>query len=425
MRLRLNEKLHKNYFLYSFALVVFSAAFMYCMSLTVHAAEISAYPLYYGAGSGYGYPSDVDISTVVSSAISYAGNSLWYGHTPYAVFAYEYNSNTGIFTVCCVYEGSVNFSPNPQTYPNITGNDSLTYGRTIQYFIDVDVSSYSCTWNRNVSFNSVSPYIWLVSDGSGGFYVPQDVTLYGFPLWTDGNIDIYSAGDRLGFIFGAPRVPGSGPGLTGEAFGKVTDPEGNESDIDLEINLNYDDSGVTSRLDELNSSVLDGFGVLGEISGKISDFNDDFNEKTEVPTNNQLTSVLNDSEVIGSMVAIASEAYTGFSTVFSEPETVTSSDMIFDLPFHYQIYDYDTGSFVDHVKYVRISFAWYESIRSKVLTVIVVFMCLGFGMYLFRQIPNLINGVSGGASAGESVADLGKPSSSGSSGSKNKKGGKK
>lgn len=421
MRLRLNEKLLKNYFIYSFALIAFSFVFLYCLPLTVHASEISSYPLYYGAGSGYGYPADVDISSVVSAAIQYAGTSLWYGHTPYAVFAYEYNSTSGVFTVCCVYEGSVNFSPNPQSYPNITNVDSLTYGRTIQYFIDVDTSSYSCSWNRAVSFNSVSPSLWLVSDGSGGFYIPTEVTLYGYPLWTDGDIDIYSAGDRLGFICGAPRVPGTGPGLTGEAFGKVTDSEGNESNIDLEFNLSYDDSGVTSRLDELNSSVLEGFGVVGEISGKISDFNDDFNETTEVPTNNQLTSILNDTEVIGSLVAITSEAYTGFSSVFAEPDQVTSSDMVFDLPFHYQIYDYDSGSFVDRVKNVRISFAWYESIRSKVLTVIVVFMCLGFGMYLFRQIPNLINGVSGGASAGQSVSDLGKPTSAHNS----KKGGKK
>ena len=420
MRLKLNEKLHKNYFLYSFALVVFSAAFMYCLSLTVHAAEISAYPLYYGAGSGYGYPSEIDISSVVSSAITYAGNSLWYGHTPYAVFAYEYNSNTGVFTVCLVYEGSVNFSPNPQSYPSITNGDSLSYGRTVQYFIDVDVSSFSCSWNRSASFNSVSPYLWLVSNGSGGFYVPTGVTLYGYPLWSDGGIDIYSSGDRLGFICGVPREIGTGA-INGEAFGKVTDSDGNESSIDLELNLNYDDSGVTSRLDELNSSVSDGIGVLGDISGKISTLNDNVIEAKEVPTNNQLTSVLNDSEVIGSLVAITSEAYTGFSTVFSEPDEVTSSDMIFDLPFHYQVYDYDSGSFTDHVKNVRISFAWYEPIRNKVCTVIIVFMCLGFGMYIFRQIPNLINGVSGGASAGESIADLGKPSST----NNNKKGGKK
>ena len=419
MRLKLNEKLHKNYFLYSFALVVFSAACLYCLSLRSEAASssgpgsnmVTEYPLYYGFGSGYGYPAGVDVSSVVSSAIQYAGTSLWYGHTPYAVFAYEYNSNSGIFTVCCVYEGSVNFSPNPQSFPSIVAGDTLTYGRTVQYFIDVNVSTLACSWNRNVSFNSVSPYTWLSSTPTGGFYIPQDVLLYGYPLWIDGNIDIYSAGDRLGFIYGVPSSGGHITSISGGGIGSLI-PDSSTGGYNIGFDINIDTSDITDHLqviednqDDIKSSIDDMGQSLGDISGKMGVITDQLDYQNGVPSSQTYLDVLQGSGTFGGLIETTQSVTSIGKDLFGSPGTITSSDMNFDFDFHYSTYNYNTSSFVDNVQSVHISFDWHESIRNKVVTVIIVFMSLGFLMYLFRQIPNLINGVSGGASAGQSIAD--------------------
>lgn len=446
----MNENKIKTYCFGSCFAFVLAFVVLFGLRLTVHAETTSQYPVPFGFGSGYGYdldqsssggdsspayiPTDADIANIVS-VIETNRNATCYG-----LFVREFNEDnySFYFTLTDFAYGMPN-----DTYPSLGywgylncwcygTRDSLPVG-VVSYIPstgNVIVEQYSNSINRCDLFSG---------DGSACFaYSGVDIPLY--PVWHINNspIQVSSAWSsdpstyRDGFVYFGNSGGGGGfdgPGFEGSASGELTpkssvDGPGFDIDFDFFIDMNPLQilgeeirDGIGSLIDKVEDGFSTVIGAIGDtftmlqnntqtLISKVQELASDFSR----PTAEQIEDALDDSEAIGGLVSVHNKIKGIIDTLTTAGiEVPDAEDMEFDLPFHWKNYFYQPGvsdGWVDHTTTVHISFAWYESIRSKVLIVIYTFMAIGFAIYLFKQIPAILQGMAGSYSAGKSVSDV-------------------
>ena len=429
MRLNFHENKIKTYFsLFAFAFVV-SFIVLFGLRLDVHAESLSSFPLPFGPCSNWGFsnpndvhiPNDSDLSAFVSGIETSTGNTV------YGLFIYEIASDYSYVDFAVAFNDFWYLMPN-NTYPSMPYNDSLNlcslgtvniFSTQIWRFDSSGSFSYT---NRNLNVPSQVYYF------SGG--VSSSDTFYSwYPYWHIDNEPILVSpdwsGSNVGFVYsgsgGSPDFSGHSIGGSGSgSFIPSPDNPSTVTGFDFDINLNYDDSGITSRLDTLNDNVS-GLGDkidvsnnwLGRIWSAISDY-------FSAPDPNEITDTLDDYPLIIDLTSTVNDTKSTVNNIFDfqsiQPKTADNVD--FDYDFQWKVYVPQLHAFQTRTTRIHIVFSWFESIRTPVTLVLTVFLVLGFLVYVFRQIPNLINGVGAGASAGQSIADMNNNSSGKGNGKK-------
>lgn len=426
MRLKLkNEKIKTCLVMFAFACFV-SVTCLCLLPLTVHAETTNQYPVPFGFGSGYGYdlgqsisggegstpyvPTDEDIANIVS-VIETNKNATCYG-----LFVREFNNDnySFYFTLTDFAYGMPN-----NTYPSLGywgflncwcfgTRDSLPVG---------EVTFIPSTGNVIVGpgsydFNRVDLFI---GDGSSAYaYSGSDIPCY--PVWHINNSPIQvspswsadSSTYRDGFVYIGNSGGGGGfdgPGfITGEGTGTL-DPD--TGDLNIDFNLQYDDSVIQGKLDTIIENQEDSLDKQDTTNNRLGQIWQAITDYFTPPTQQEVTTALQGFPVFNDLTNTIGNTKTTVNSIFdfSQIQPKTADNVDFDYDFHWKVYNPSSHSFVTKTTTVHIVFSWFESVRTPVTLVLSVFLALGFLIYIFRQIPNLINGVGGGASAGISVAE--------------------
>lgn len=438
MRLKLKNEKCKISFIYYFIGCFVALVVLYNVRLNVFAASsggsspsyYTEYPLPYGVGTGYGYDSSVvDISTAFNSVYTYATTQLWSGGQISGIYVYEYNSSANrldLFVTMVSTADTPNmpsFSPNPQSYPTVSSGDTFSCSDiNFSYIVSCFLSDYHCEWIISGNITNVNiGSSWTTSLPTNISVVAPDNFYYGYPLYIYGNPDIVSAGGRIGLTYGSPSGGNDDAfSIIGSAVGKVTDGNGNESDVDLDIIFNYDDSNLVNKLDSIEEGIND-----------LNDKQDDTNNWLEriwqaitdyfaMPDPDDITDTLEDYPVINDFIGTTNEIRSTIDDIFDfdSIQPKTASDVDFDYTFHWSVYQPSFASvnpntsrsgsgsvWVPKSTTVRIVLSWYESVRTPCMLVLSTFLVLGFCVYLFKQIPSIINGAGSGIEATRSLSD--------------------
>lgn len=296
----------------------------------------------------------------------------------------------------------------------------------IVYFV-YNPNTNSVVGNVNYSFDANSnytygqKYISSTLDFSGN--VLSNQTFY--PFYLSNINDIVLSNNPLPIFSLSASGGGDDLGGLGDGIGTIKNFDGQGFDIDFEFFLDMNPLKILGEeirdgILSLGEFISDGFDIVGdkiqELIGFIRDgfsivsgYVQEINENSKKPTEQQLYEALENSTVVGGVVGVVSNAKGVIDSLFSDfVDVPQAEDMEFDIDFVWRTYFYNgvSDGWVLHHTPIHISFAWYETIRSSVTLVITVFMSIGFLMYFIKQVPNLIAGVSGGASAGQSIADF-------------------
>lgn len=450
MRLRLKNEKIKNCFAL-FALACFISVTCLCLlPLTVHADSSNTYrttmPLYVSpvSGANQGKPADIDLSGMRNALLNYLINDGFYSPS-IKYITYEGKSETD--PIIYVNAFSNYGSPNVSNYPTLnlnsfTSESNFTFNVTNGvYPMWYNYSTGACGMHthNNTPF-VLNSYISLYYNGATPFYalIPNQF-IPGYPLYIENDI-IY--GNDVVFsdyanipsddepIYSGSSIGGSGTGtFIPSDDGSGGSSEGGSSGIggtfDFELDLNLDDSAIIGAiegvgddiggsLDDISGSLDDIGGSLDTIEGKIDTSNNwlqriwtAITDYFTPPTKQEILSAFDDFPLIQDLIDTINTTKTSVNSIFdfSSITPKTANNVDFDYDFNWKVYDPDTSSFVTKTTTIHIIFSWFESVRTPVTLVLSVFLTLGFLVYLFRQIPNLINGVGGGASAGMSVSE--------------------
>lgn len=466
MRLKSNYEKVKTYI---FMLVItFVVPFTCLCGLYVKglcaSSDVIEFPIPIGDNFGYGGQLSQDI---VDGAISYMFQHhpqtkiltcQKISETSSGTLSYLFNcytsdvvslSNSNITTMRGVFLSNV--------YINYNSSGSIAFEyRPSTGFRPYEYGTGSSRCNLYSYVFPVTPDDTSLSD----YYLVKDVFIPNYPIWclsTNFSSDDFSLIFSDGYNSGDDSGDGSGSSITinGHSVGGGTisggdgSSGGTDGSFDLEFDFDLDIPDYRSQLDDIGGSVdsigesLDDIGgVVGDISdgigslsnkadthttwlqriyAKLVDGSDgdeswlkkiyevlvDFFQGFEIPSETDVQNELANSKMLGGIIRISNSSKQFVSSINADDiEVPSASDMDFDYPFHWQVYDFTSGNFVDKVTIVHIIFSWYESIRDKVMLVLSVFMISGFVVYIWKQVPNFINGVSGGASAGQSIADF-------------------
>lgn len=415
-----------------------SFVFLYCLPLTVHAETKNAFPLPYGPGSNWGFsnpnevrlPNDDEILDLVSQVETSTGNTV------YGFFIYEIANDFSYVRFAVAFNDFWYLMPN-DTYPSMPYNDYM-YLRTLNTGNPFSTQIWKLDNNGAFYYDNGN-----INSGTGTFFsggVSSSDTFYTwYPFWHKDFEPIqvssnWSTG-REGFVYQGVSGGGGfdGPGFQGSASGQLTpkssvDGQGFDIDFDFFVDMNplqILGEEIRDGIGTLIEKVKDGFsiviGSIGDTFQMLKDNTDtivskiqELAEDAKKPSSQQLEEALYDSTVVGGIVDVAQSGKNFLDSLTASGIQVPSSeDMDFDYSFTWKEYKPKLHAFRTHSSTVHISFSWYESIRSKVLLVLGVFMTIGFTVYLIKQMPNLIAGVSGGGSAGVSISDFNRNNSKG------------
>lgn len=421
----MNENKIKTYCFGSLFTFVLAFVVLYCLPLVSHAST-NQIPAPYGFGSGYGYREWTGSNPIPTILDYFEENNI----DVYGILMYEQASDNSYldFYICkedFIYVGSGENGTSWNLYYGLDLRDTSLSG--------VSADLYRIDSNGNITLRNTNYDLSPTCSFPDGGVISSGVAYVYYPLWYPDNGAIKlrrSFNDATyydGFVFEGeipPVVDYDGLGF-GDLSGTITPSSGVDSpgfDIDFDVFIDMNPLKILGEeirdgIGSLVEKVEDGFttviGAIGDtftmlqnntqtLVSKVGEIVDDLKK----PSSQQLQDTLDNSTVVGGVVDIAQEGKTFLdSLTASGIQVPTAQDMDFDYPFTWKEYVPALHAFHTHTTTVHISFSWYESIRDKVLLVIGVFMTIGFTVYLIKQIPNLIAGVSGGASAGQSIAD--------------------
>lgn len=422
----MNENKIKTYCFGSLFAFVLAFVILYCLPLSAKASSVSSLPMPYGFGSDYGYR-EWEGSNPIPYLLEYCEDN---NITCYGMLMYEQASDNSYVIVTVLKEDFYFIVRNNNgaipTYPPIYINDINGSDQIDAIRLKITQDGIITVANSNFVFRSGTLYL------NGVNYVSSGVAYLNYPLYylnysdiscfSDNGLGWFTGFEFLGEIPPAEDFDGFG---FGEMTGTITPASGVDSpgfDIDFDFFIDMNPlkilgeeirDGIGSLLDKVEDGFSTVIGSIGDtftmlqnntqtLISKVGEIVDDLKK----PTSQQLQDTLDNSTVVGGVVDIAQEGKTFLdSLTASGIQVPTSQDMDFDYPFTWKEYVPALHAFHTHTTNVHITFSWYESIRDKVLLVLGVFMTIGFTVYLIKQIPNLIAGVSGGASAGQSIAD--------------------
>lgn len=413
MRLKLNDKT-KSIFLVSFALILVLFNCL-CYSLPVVAASFSTtsiteLPLPYGTDTGFGYSvSDSEISNYVSLIVSDYQRIVGGGGEPVQV-VYMIEEGNG-YIILGATRGGFTFSSN--THPNYPALSDLTY---LSYWnLNVSGTGYrfrcengsiSLVWDN---LSSVNPYYsWTQAMPTGTTGIAPGVALYGYPLYTASDSDIDDGNGHIIFTRSAPNVTGNG---SVEGTGTYTPDDTTQSGGSY--HFSFDFSAILDKLDSLFDGFSDLFddlkntlgGLLDTIKDDLADIKDiifGLESPAENVTGSWVENQFNSNSVFGGILQLTSSFGYNIGVLFSDLSNVTFSDgfPIVEYDWEWVLPFLDSAYFDDVILdgTIRVNFSWWENISPKLLPIIFTFIYLSWFLYIFRQIPNFINGVSGGVS---------------------------
>lgn len=458
MRLKLNYEKVKTYILMLVITFVVPFTCLCCLYVKGLCAnsDIYNYPLPFGGG-GYGYGGQLT-SEVVYEIVSQS--LALYPDADFILVPQLYNENE--CSVIIGRFGSITFTGN---YDNLYYTSSIKFNMgssspSARHFNLTTMTLSSITYGRNNSYTcNVSNYVLpdVTQDVVDVAYLQKGVYIPNYPLYINPNSNgaiwkpyfvPFDSDDGGGGSGGTISVNGHSVG-GGTISGGDGSSGGADGSFDFDFDFDLDIPDYRSQLDDIGGSVdsigenlddiggvvgdiFDGIGSLNtkadtqttwlqRIYAKLVDGTDgdeswlkkiyealvDFFQGFEIPSETDVQNELANSKMLGGIIRISNSSKQFVSSINADDiEVPSASDMDFDYPFHWQVYDFTSGNFVDKVTIVHIIFSWYESIRDKVMLVLSVFMISGFVVYIWKQVPNFINGVSGGASAGQSIADF-------------------
>lgn len=406
----MNENKIKTYCFSSCIAFMLAFVVLFGLRLDVRAETKNAFPLPYGPGSNWGFsnpnevrlPNDEDILGLVSQVETSTGNTV------YGFFIYEIASDYSYVKFAVAFNDFWFLMPN-DTYPSMPYNDYM-YLRTINtantfntqiwrldnngafYYDNFNLDSGTGTFFSGGVSSSDTFYIWYP------FYHKDFAPVQVSSNWSTGREGFTYVGISGGGGFDAPGF------ITGEGTGTLDSDTG---DLNIDFNLQYDDSAIQGKLDTIIDNQEGSLekqdtanNLLGRIWQAITDY-------FTPPTQQEVQTALNGFPVFGDLTNTIGQTKTTVNSIFdfSQIQPKTADNVDFDYDFTFVYYDPQFHRLRDKVVTVHIVFSWFESIRTPVTLVLSVFLALGFLVYIFRQIPNLINGVGAGASAGQSIAD--------------------
>jgi len=413
MRLKLNEQ-NKSIFLVSFAVIIVLLNCL-CYSLPVVAASSSSsvtteLPLPYGTDTGYGYSvSDSEIANYVSLIVQNYQRIVGGGGEPVQV-VYMVEEGNG-YLILGATRGGFTFSSD--THPNYPAFSDLTYLSYYNlnttgtgYRFRCENGSVSLVWD---SFNNVNPYYsWsqVMPTGSNG--IAPGVALYGYPLWTYSDSDVDDGNGHIIFTRSLPNVSGNG---SVEGTGTYTPDDTTQSGGSYQFSFDF--SAILDKLDSLFDGFSDLFDDLKNTLGNLLDtIKDDIADIKDIVfgienpaknvTGTWIMNEFNSNSVFGGIIQLTSAFSANIGLLFSDLGNVTFTD-----GFPVVVYDWDwVLPFLDSPYFddvilggtIRVNFRWWEDVGPILLPIIFTFIYLGWFLYIFRQIPNFINGVSGGVS---------------------------
>lgn len=426
----------KNCFAFAFGGFLVLASVIGCLSLNVSAASsggspsdnfISEYPLPFGEGSSMGYDSSVlDIPSLVSAISSTIGNRYLL-----SILVLEYYASTNSVVVGVGYSwsgtdtGGYISVGNSSDYPSF-GRTSVTFNRESGNSYLVNLNDYSV--QQGYTFEGAfTPSSYVQPLPNGNVALPKNTWFYNYPVFLSENWDLSYNGD-IYFTrdFDSDSDGGSGNSVSGSGEGNVS-PDGNNGfDLDFRVDLDLDLTGILDKLDIIIANQEEYGGLLGLIAGKLDSMLgkldslifkldilsnaifDNQGSATDTTTETQIITAILGNQVTGYFLNATQDLQQLGSVL-----TTDSSSMLpvewpdVEFTFHWQLPFHPPHTHIPTTFDfpVRLSFSWYDNIRSRVLPVILAFLYMGWILYAFRQIPSVISGLSGGASAGISVAD--------------------
>lgn len=135
------------------------------------------------------------------------------------------------------------------------------------------------------------------------------------------------------------------------------------------------------------SDILTGIkDFVSNITDKIEEQLREFKEFVEYFTEpidiDRILQAINDNNLIGKIVNIGQNINIGLFNGTGGSYNSTNIPT-----FHY------TFELLNHRFSIDFDFSWYEPIREKYLNVLLTFLYVGFGLYMFKQLPNIISGI--------------------------------
>lgn len=409
MRLKLNYEKVKTYIFMLFITFVVPFTCLCGLYVKGFCASSNSFPLPYGAGSHYGYGDFPLTENIVKNVNDYLSSQ---GITSNALVINEIANDNSYISFYYITSNLV-FAINNEGYFPILNGNVVIFARSDFYgnFCTGGIITYVPSSN---SFSLTSDsYIdgridlrYLLVDGS----VPSDTVIRYYPVYYSSNGDISGYGwvnntleyDLPAFSFDGDSSSGASDDFDGSASGSLV-PDG-DGGFDLDININIPD--YSEKLDDIGGSVDSINDKLDSNNSWLQSIYNSIDNFFSIPSSQEVTDTLGNYPLIQDLSGTVSDTKSAVNSIFDfssvSPKSV--NDVDFDYDFHWKFFDFSSGGFIDKVTTIRIRFSWFESIRTPVETVMIVFMTLGFIVYIFRQIPNLINGVSGGVSAGESIS---------------------
>lgn len=463
MRLKLSEKkLYKNitFVFSSFFLISFA---WLCLGFVASAStwsEVQGPP--YPIGGGFGYFEngqgrvDEDLVSIAISSITSFDPSIE------LIYVCGYDDYGNVYLNGCrgfsnVYIASSNVSV-------LSSDTRINYvvSSSDGFIIGPQNNFYATTYQPNSpTFINLGNYASSVSPEGGVTaqpYLMRNVFIPAYPIYIADSVDPSVYDDVFDYFTEDSNISSI---LGGKGIGKITDSNGNESDVDLDFEFVFDDSNIISKLqdildsDSLNSDKLDDIiTLLSSANGKYDNLitylqgntaslgskldtiktSLDLSISKLDQTNNWLERIYNKLVEIAShygfpTFAELEEQYenTLFDRLLELPQDIGDSvlgsfyaspktaEEMSDIWYHFQWnttpLNNNQASFFNVDQWIHFSFDWYESIRDKFLLILFTFIYVTVLFLNLKKIPSIINGVSG---VGDSFSDQNKRKEGGS-----------
>lgn len=363
---------------------------------------VNSLPFPIGAGYGNTFTQE-QIDSIVSQA---QADCVSQGDSGYPsvtyICIYEVNSN-GSFYVNCYYD-----DPTLTTNGGFacTGGSSFEdlalqfafhnsngYLGTRRLYFDSNFQRQSGSWVRPGIIN-VQTNTWVVSSPNGGYMLPTNTTLYGYPIYSVRDL-VY---DDIVFFSNDLPEPDFGGHSRG---GTITDYTFDDTDESVPTDTSaVSGSGgwlskILGGINKLNQSIGNGFTnivdnlqsffnpVFGGFEEQLNWFSEPFDEVAFQASFNQIP-IISD--------------FNNLSTLVSNCGLFNWSDVT---PVQRVVFTFDFGGSVLPHTNCEINFDWYTgTVKTLILSLISTFLVIGLAATLINQLPSIIGGKSGDKGGG-------------------------
>lgn len=391
---------------------------------------INSLPFPIGAGFGNTFTQD-QIDSIVSQA---QADCVSQGDSGYPsvtyICIYEVNSN-GSFYVNCYYDdptlstnggfactGGTSFEDLALQF---AFHNSNGYLGTRRLYFDSNFQKQSGSWVRPGIIN-VQTNTWVVSSPTGGYMLPTNTTLYGYPIYSVRDLSyddvVYFSNDLPALDFGGHSKGGN---ITDYTFDQTD--EAAPTDPSAVAGSGGWLSKILGVLNKLNKTVGDGFTnlvdnlqsffnpIFGAFEQQIDNFKTAIESKlddiivalggdldtTDTSLSDTFITSFQGSKIYG-VVTTFNQGKGLVSDLFNAVPSPQTLRFEFDLPTmnlsggHSQGGSSSPTAVKPYGNKLVMDFGWYENVRSIVVPFIIAWLYVGMLVWLLRAIPGFISG---------------------------------